>query len=109
MADNASSSLFSANLRRLRNRKGYTQEDLAERCESSKNYISQMESGRRHPSHEMLDRLCRALQANPMDFYLPPEGLKKTAISFLVEEETELYSLLQKMVDLAVEKKKEDD
>ena len=106
MADKASSILFIINLKRLRKRYGLTQETLAERCESTKNYISQLETGRREPSHEMIDRLCRAMDVKAMEFYLPPEGLKETAISYLVEEEPALYSFIQKIVDKAVDDQK---
>ena len=45
----------------LRKNKGWSQEDLALEANINKNYISDLERGRRNPSLEILERLADAL------------------------------------------------
>lgn len=65
--------LFAANLRNARIEAGLSQAALAERCELTSNYISELESGRRFPSHETLQRLCHALSLRPYQFFIDTE------------------------------------
>ena len=44
----------------LRKNKGWSQEDLALEANINKNYISDLERGRRNPSLEILERLADA-------------------------------------------------
>jgi len=45
---------FGAHVRRLRERRSITQDDLAERCGLSQKYISQLERGAKTPSFETI-------------------------------------------------------
>ncbi|MDC7224470.1 MAG: helix-turn-helix transcriptional regulator [Spirochaetales bacterium] len=67
---NSPTSLFPKNLKRLRKAAGLTQDELAERCGKSKNYISQLEMGKRFPSGSMLDALCEETGAEAYEFFL---------------------------------------
>lgn len=49
------------NIRRLRKLKGFTQETFADHCGIHRNYISDMERGRRNPSVDILEKLAVAL------------------------------------------------
>jgi len=49
-------------LRRLRNAKGWSQEDLAVRLEISRSHIGRLETGEKQPSLKMLFRLADALE-----------------------------------------------
>lgn len=44
----------------LRKQKGWSQEDLALEANINKNYICDMENGRRNPSLEIIERLAKA-------------------------------------------------
>ncbi|MCQ3035010.1 MAG: helix-turn-helix domain-containing protein, partial [Bacilli bacterium] len=44
----------------LRKQKGWSQEDLALEAGINKNYICDMENGRRNPSLEIIERLAKA-------------------------------------------------
>jgi transcriptional regulator with XRE-family HTH domain len=53
---------FGPRLRSLRERRGYSQADLAERAEMTQAAVSHLESGRRTPMMRTLYRLARALE-----------------------------------------------
>lgn len=61
------------NVRRARIEKGLTQEDLAERAQTSQFYISSLEAGRRNPTVETVHALAQALGVNWLSL-LRPDG-----------------------------------
>ena len=48
-------------IRFLRKRLGWSQEDLALEANVNKNYICDLENGRRNPSLDILERIAKAL------------------------------------------------
>ncbi|MBQ6921398.1 MAG: helix-turn-helix transcriptional regulator [Bacilli bacterium] len=48
-------------IRYLRKQKGLSQLDLSLEAEVNKNYISDLERGRRNPSILLLEKICKAL------------------------------------------------
>jgi transcriptional regulator with XRE-family HTH domain len=59
---------FAANLRRLRNRAGISQEELADRCDLHRTEISLLERCRRSPRLETIVILSRGLElSSPAD------------------------------------------
>ncbi len=58
-----------AKLREMRQRKNLTQEELADRCELTKGYISQLENDLTSPSIATLVDLLNALGSNLSDFF----------------------------------------
>ncbi|MBL7688759.1 MAG: helix-turn-helix transcriptional regulator [Bdellovibrionaceae bacterium] len=62
--------LFSRNMKRLRRKMGYSQEDLAEKMDVSSRYIQQLE-GKNCPSVglDVVAKVSRALRAKPRDFF----------------------------------------
>ena len=63
--------LFAHNLRRLRNRAGISQEELADRAGLHRTYISSVECGRRNISLENIFLLAEALGRDPRDLLAP--------------------------------------
>lgn len=59
--------LVGRNVRRLRVKKGLTQEQFAERSGFSQQYISSLENGRRNPTVVTLYELAEALGATPVE------------------------------------------
>jgi transcriptional regulator with XRE-family HTH domain len=59
---------FAANLRRLRNAKGLSQDDLAYEAEISRSYLSQLEKGSFHASLKIIGRLAGAMKVDPAEF-----------------------------------------
>jgi transcriptional regulator with XRE-family HTH domain len=53
---------FGRSIRRLRKQRGLSQEDLAEACGLSRNYISDIERGVRNPGVLVLVALAKALK-----------------------------------------------
>jgi transcriptional regulator with XRE-family HTH domain len=65
------------NLRRLRQAKGLTQEELAHRAEIHQTYLSGVEVGKRNPSIEVLDRIAAALGADISALFVEPQRLRR--------------------------------
>jgi transcriptional regulator with XRE-family HTH domain len=64
--------VFAANLRRLRNAKGFSQDDLAYEARMSRSYLSQLEKGAFYASLKIIGRLADALDAEPAEFLRLP-------------------------------------
>ena len=58
------------NLKRARSEQGLTQQDLAERCELSTNYLATVEIGGKFPSSDTLEKLAIALGLKPYQLFL---------------------------------------
>jgi len=56
-----------SNIRRLRQAKGQTQEDLAFRAKIDTTYLRGIEAGRRNPSLMVMVRLATALNVRPTE------------------------------------------
>ena len=67
---------FAANLRRIRNAKGLSQDDLAYEAEISRSYLSQIEKGSFHVSLKIIGKLAEALGVEPAEFL--KAGKRKT-------------------------------
>ena len=60
--------IVARNLRRLRNAKGWSQEELAFRAKVDRSYISQLETSAYSASVTMLGKLAKALGVNAGEF-----------------------------------------
>ena len=69
--------VFATNLRRLRNAKGLSQDDLAYEAEVSRSYLSQLEKGAFYASLKIIGRLAEALDVEPAELVRFPEGKSK--------------------------------
>ena len=64
--------MFATNLRRLRNARGFSQDELAYEAEVSRSYLSQLEKGAFYASLKIIGRLAQALKAEPAEFLKLP-------------------------------------
>ena len=64
--------LLGSNVRRLRQTKGISQEELAFAAGMKRSYVSDLERGTRNPSVRALGRLAEALGVNPPDLLWAP-------------------------------------
>ena len=65
--------VFAANLRRLRNAKGVSQDELAHEAKVSRSYLSQLEKGTFYASLNVLGRLAQALGVEPAELLKIPQ------------------------------------
>jgi transcriptional regulator with XRE-family HTH domain len=61
--------LFVVNMRKYRKLVGLTQEKLAELCDTEPAYIGQIETGRRCPSLDYIQRIAYALKVSPYQLF----------------------------------------
>ena len=66
-------SVFASSVKRWRNHRGLTQEELAERADLHRTYISDVERGARNLSLESIDKLARALDISLPILFSPAE------------------------------------
>lgn len=69
--------VFAGNLRRIRNAKGLSQDDVAYETEMSRSYLSKLEKGEFYASLKIIGRLAKTLEVEPAEFLRLPA--KKTA------------------------------
>lgn len=53
------------NVRRLREAKGWSQEDYADRAGIHRTYVSDIERGRRNPTVTVVEKLAKPLEVEP--------------------------------------------
>jgi transcriptional regulator with XRE-family HTH domain len=70
--------LVGRNVRQFREKKGLTQEQLADVSGFSQQYISSLEQGRRNPTVITLYELSVALGINHIDLVRPPRATKRS-------------------------------
>ena len=73
--------LVARNLRRMRVRRGLSQENLAVDATVDRTYVSRLERGLENPTVAVLDRLAEALSAQISEFFVipaPDEPLPKS-------------------------------
>ncbi len=61
--------LFGRALRTLREERGYSQEDLAERAGLHRNYVGGIERGERNVALENISKLAKALSVRMQDLF----------------------------------------
>jgi transcriptional regulator with XRE-family HTH domain len=64
--------VFAANLRRLRNAKSVSQDELAYEASVSRSYLSQLEKGTFYASLKIIGRLSEALGVEPAELLKMP-------------------------------------
>lgn len=70
MATRSVKSRFGNRLRQLRDERGYSQEELAERAELHRNYVGGVERGERNVALENIVKLAKALSVPPGDLFV---------------------------------------
>lgn len=68
--------IFAGNLRRLRNAKGLSQDDLAYEAGISRSYLSQLEKGSFYVSIKVIGKLAETLGAEPGELLRMPAQKK---------------------------------
>jgi transcriptional regulator with XRE-family HTH domain len=63
--------VFAANLRRLRHRKGFSQEELAHESDINRTYVSKLETAATWAGLEIISRLATVLEVEPAELLKP--------------------------------------
>ena len=61
--------VFIDNLREFRKKEGFTQMKLAEYCNTTTSYIGHIETGRKFPSMEMIEKMAEVLRIEPYHLF----------------------------------------
>jgi transcriptional regulator with XRE-family HTH domain len=69
--------IFIANLKRIRKEQGLSQMTLSVKCDTTSNYIGQIEMGRRIPSFEKIEKIAAALQIPSYKLFMYESSEKK--------------------------------
>jgi transcriptional regulator with XRE-family HTH domain len=64
--------VFAINLRRIRNAKGLSQDELAYDAGISRSYLSQLEKGVFYASLKIIEKLAATLEVEPAEFLKKP-------------------------------------
>ena len=87
-------------MKKYRKERHLTQEQLAEKIDSSTNYIGTIEIGKKFPSPQMIERIAQALQIDSLQLF-------QINTNFTIENSIDMDSLknsLLKNISKAVEK-----
>lgn len=61
------------NMKRIRNKKGVTLQELGNRLDKDPSYLSRMESGKKKLNFDIIDEYAIHLSVDPFQFFLPTE------------------------------------
>jgi transcriptional regulator with XRE-family HTH domain len=85
--------VFAENMKKYRKQAKITQEKLAELCDTNHRYIGQIETGRRCPSLEYVERIAEALNIAPyLLFY--DDSNDAESITLRTEQKDKIKSML---------------
>jgi transcriptional regulator with XRE-family HTH domain len=92
--------VLASNMRRQRKKLGLSQGGLAEKAETATNYIGMIETGKKFPSIDMIEKIAEALQIDTLElFSVQPipvdEALKNLKKELLAEVEKLVSSRLK--------------
>ena len=70
MASRSVKARFGSTVRKLREERGYSQEELAEHAGVHRNYVGGVERGERNVALENIVKLAKALAVSPKDLFV---------------------------------------
>jgi transcriptional regulator with XRE-family HTH domain len=100
--------IFIGNLKKFRKERGISQMTLARLCDTSGNYIGEIEAGRRNPSFQKIEQIAEALQIPSYQLFMQETAEKgqKTRdllnqLPFTAKEEikSHLLSIINTCID----------
>ena len=89
--------IFVNNMKKRRKQLGFTQEKLAELCNTDPCYIRQIEIGRRFPSIDYIERIAKALNIPPFRLFYDESDTKEDA--FLAQQKEIKQSIKTMLIE----------
>ena len=88
------------NIKRIRKEKGFSQEKLAEACNTATSYIGLMETYRNIPKLSTIERIAGALDVDPLVFFVDSTIITQEHESRMQHKKTKILQMLEKELDL---------
>ena len=87
--------VFADNMKKYRKQAKLTQERLAELCDTDHRYIGQIETGRRCPSLEYVERIAVALNIAPYHLFCNEADVEKEGFKVLqIEQKQRIKAMI---------------
>jgi len=99
--------VLAANIKKFRQARGWSQAYLAEKTETSTNYIGMLENTVKFPSSEMIHKLAYALGIDPTDLFskeIDPISIMKNYQKVALED---MYELLGRLINEKIQQLEE--
>jgi transcriptional regulator with XRE-family HTH domain len=90
--------ILASNLKKFRQARGWSQAVLAEKAETSTNYIGLLENTVKFPSSEMIQKLACALGIDPTDLFSREIDPLATMRNFQKAALEDMYELLGRLI-----------
>jgi transcriptional regulator with XRE-family HTH domain len=87
------------NIKRIRKEKGISQEKLAEACNTATSYIGLMEIYKNVPKLSTIERIAKALNVDPLDFFKDKNKIPFENEVKIQNEKKAILLLLEKELD----------
>jgi len=91
--------ILAKNMKALRRAFGFTQAKLAEKADTSTHYIGMIETGKKFPSPEMMERIAEALGVDTLDLFLAEQKLPETIKTYRKGTINDLKEILAQFLD----------
>jgi transcriptional regulator with XRE-family HTH domain len=95
--------IFAQNLKTNRRKRGFSQENLAEKAGVSTHYIAILEIARSFPSSEVLERIARALGIEIYELFLVPHASNVEFVQFRQEISGDMKQLCEEVKQAVTE------
>lgn len=97
--DSLSQNLLAENIRRIRLIMKWSQMKLAEKCNLSTNFISDLETGKVWVSAETLDKICKSLETSPEVLFKKYDAQKNKTDQVLFDYINRIEVIHTKLLD----------
>ena len=87
------------NIKRIRKEKGFTQEKLAEACDTATSYIGLMEIYRNIPKLSTIEKIAQALCLDPLVFFKEDNKFSEEQENEIQEKKERILKMLDKEID----------
>jgi transcriptional regulator with XRE-family HTH domain len=87
------------NIKRIRKKKGISQEKLAEACNTATSYIGLMEIYKNVPKLSTIERIANALDVDPLVFFQDTNKISPEREAEIQGQKKRIVSLFEKEID----------